>query len=100
MCIRDSNSGFALELRAPTPPQVAVGLLGISNTSQSTVLGLQLLLDPELSLLLVPGATMQVPLAIPYNNNLVGTEVLAQVLYLDGAFQPGSTAGVQLTVLP
>ena len=97
---RIGNSGFALGLTAPTPPLFAAAQLGLTNSTQPIVLGVQLLVDPLVNLVLAPGSTMQVPLAIPYASNLIGTEVLAQVLFFDSSVMLGATAGVQVTVLP
>ena len=78
----------------------AAAQLGLTNSTQPIVLGLQLLVDPIVNLVLAPGSTMQVPLAIPYDSNLIGTEGLAQVLFFDSSVMLGATAGVQVTVLP
>jgi hypothetical protein len=62
--------------------------------------GLQLLVEPVLGLSLLPAPTMVVPLSIPYAQSLIGAQVFGQLLFFDSGFAAGTTAGVQVTVLP
>ncbi|MCR9246315.1 MAG: hypothetical protein NXI31_14885 [bacterium] len=96
---RIGNTGFELELHASTAPLFAGAVLGLSNTAPPVVPGIQVLIDPLLSLLLATGTAMSVPLALPNDSNLVGLEVFAQGVFFDQALQLGATAGVHVTVM-
>ncbi len=97
---RVGNAGFELEITATTTPTLAGAVLGLSNVAPPTIPGIDVLVDPLLGMLLVPGPTMTVPLALPNDANLAGLPVFAQAVYFDAQLVLGATAGVQLTVLP
>ncbi|MCA8949798.1 MAG: hypothetical protein KDE27_09870 [Planctomycetes bacterium] len=96
---RIGNAAFALRLTASTPPLFAGIVLGVQRVSLS-IAGLDVLVDPLVSRLLVPAAATDVPLPLPNDPGLVDLPVFGQAFSLDAALQLGASAGVQLTVLP